>query len=753
MASSASDIRAGGAWYELYGRDSLTPVFERAKAGALKLTQYMKALPVVGGPLDTLAKRLAPVAHLATTVGASVRRAFTNGMTAVNSLAGGLARVGAALGAVGAAGVAAFKPAISAISELGRQGDMAAALGIGAERFTGLAAAFERFGIDAQGTLDVLTDVADWVQDAAQNGGSLADTFALMGLNVQKLVALKPDQQFAAIAEALSRIDPTLAAGLAARLGGDFQKLLPLLRQGSAAVDDLVAKLGTAAADVRAAQEANRAYTEATAELARVWREVGAAIAPALASLARLVADALKPVVEWVRENRALVAVGLAAAGALVAVGAAAATLAVGLAATVTVIGALIAGWKILLGMFLVATQIAQLAALAAGVAAAVYALAEYTETGREVAGQIKGELKPALDQARTAFQAFANAVQKGDFGAAWEVAAAGAELVWAGLVDRLTRLWHRAVAEFHEIFGGIGEAFEALYREVVPVLRRVLADVRQVLVAIRAAFDQRVEEIARAWEQIREPVMKVVEAIKPALAVLAAPFVAAVGLIEAAWDGLDKNILITLTRLAKTVAEVWERIVGAVEGAAKKIAVAVLESVTKVIEPLGKIDVGFSTTKALESITALRKELEKPVDVEARVRAVGQLYKDLETDLRNKQDAARKAREAGNAKEIEATEGRVAEAQKRLDAAMGRANEPRAPGAPDAARMPDLRFSIPNVSVKGTSTTAMLAQQLGYGDQLSKQTDLMRQLVAGEGGLPAAIGRAVAESVMRVGN
>ncbi|VTR93569.1 unnamed protein product [Gemmata massiliana] len=41
MANSAADVRAGGAWYELYGKDKLTPLLEKVKKNAESLGGFM----------------------------------------------------------------------------------------------------------------------------------------------------------------------------------------------------------------------------------------------------------------------------------------------------------------------------------------------------------------------------------------------------------------------------------------------------------------------------------------------------------------------------------------------------------------------------------------------------------------------------------------------------------------------------------------------------------------------------------------
>ncbi len=55
MAGSAGDVRAGGAWYELWGKDRLTPVLEAAKRNAESLGGALKSAGTkAGAGLDTI---------------------------------------------------------------------------------------------------------------------------------------------------------------------------------------------------------------------------------------------------------------------------------------------------------------------------------------------------------------------------------------------------------------------------------------------------------------------------------------------------------------------------------------------------------------------------------------------------------------------------------------------------------------------------------------------------------------------------
>jgi hypothetical protein len=370
-----------------------------------------------------------------------VYRALDRLKSKFNSFAGLTIKAGLALSAGGAAALAPLAPALDELRGLAKQGQIANALGISAESFTGLVGAFQQFNLEAQDASDVLTDVADWIQDAAMNGGELAKTFDLLGVDVQKLNGMSVNKQFMAIADAFQKLDPTLAAGLAARLGGDFQKLLPLLRQGSAGVQDLAGQFAASAEDVARASAANAAYSAAAGALGRVWREVVLAVAPALADVLNGLKNALAPLAAWVKENRAAVVIAVQVAAGIVGVGLALAGL--GLAAKVGAIGlGVLVGVAKLLGATL-ALALSPIALVVAAGGGLGYLLATETETGRAAVRTLGSTFSEMGATFQDAWGGIVAAVKKGDLELAFKIAGTGIRIMWKQLILGLIQVWH----------------------------------------------------------------------------------------------------------------------------------------------------------------------------------------------------------------------------------------------------------------------------------------------------------------------
>lgn len=119
------------------------------------------------------------------------------------------------------------------------------ALGVTVEQFQELQFTFRQFGLDTDDISDALNTLADRAQDAKDGMQSFIDDFGLLGIEVDDLRGKDPQQLFRLFARAVGNIeDPTQrAAGVVRILGDDVgRRLLPLLQQGSAGLDEYADK-------------------------------------------------------------------------------------------------------------------------------------------------------------------------------------------------------------------------------------------------------------------------------------------------------------------------------------------------------------------------------------------------------------------------------------------------------------------------------------------------------------------------------
>lgn len=113
---------------------------------------------------------------------------------------------------------------------------MADALAMTTTRMQELQYAADRQGLEDIG--DILKDVADKIGDAYRNGGGEAmDAIDNLGLSVERLIAMKPDEQLIAIAQGLDSLPTGEQVNVMESLGNDATRLLPLLEDNAAALE------------------------------------------------------------------------------------------------------------------------------------------------------------------------------------------------------------------------------------------------------------------------------------------------------------------------------------------------------------------------------------------------------------------------------------------------------------------------------------------------------------------------------------
>ena len=203
-------------------------------------------------------------------------RQITQGMSSrLASLGGGFEAVGLRIGLIGAgltgAAASVLVPLKSMVTGFAQTGNViqkfAARTGTSAEAISRLTYAAELSGASATELQNQFRRMQDVITTATTNPNMQAG-FARIGLNLQALAGMKPEEQFRTIAEAISRIqDPALKTAAAVDIFGEgANRLLPLLNEGAAGIDRMSAeadKLGlTMSQDAANSAAARRARLE-----------------------------------------------------------------------------------------------------------------------------------------------------------------------------------------------------------------------------------------------------------------------------------------------------------------------------------------------------------------------------------------------------------------------------------------------------------------------------------------------------------
>lgn len=266
----------------------------------------------------------------------AVTEGFQNAMGAaesrLESFAGKAARVGAVMTAAGAAITGTLGFVTNSFVSLGDEmNDMSQRTGIGVEALTELrhAANLSGTSIEAvegavgrmqRGILQAsqasaeqmreLANATDEERAAMEEGEGSAAGYALalqeIGLRVEDIQGLSPEEQFNRIAEALAaQEDATRRSALAQQLfGRSARELLPMLADGAeglrsmrAEAHDLGIAMDQDAADSAAAMD--DATVRLKASLRGLWMEIGSDLVPTLTTAAGWLKDQVVNLREW----------------------------------------------------------------------------------------------------------------------------------------------------------------------------------------------------------------------------------------------------------------------------------------------------------------------------------------------------------------------------------------------------------------------------------------------------------------------
>jgi phage-related minor tail protein len=221
--------------------------------------------------------------------------AFGNVGSAVGGLVKRVGAIGLAIAGVAAAGVASLVPLIqSFVDTTGAIGDAAARTGASRERIQELGFAAQMAGSSSEELNGALQKMNITIANA--KGGSKELQAMFKGLNISfknaNGTAKTTDELFDTVANRISRIkDPSLQAKAAITIFGESAtKLLPLLRGGTAGIDEMskrARELGIVISDsaVQSGEGFGDVLDEITLALKGVGNTIAAAVVPTLSVL------------------------------------------------------------------------------------------------------------------------------------------------------------------------------------------------------------------------------------------------------------------------------------------------------------------------------------------------------------------------------------------------------------------------------------------------------------------------------------
>ncbi|MCC7409961.1 MAG: hypothetical protein IT442_17980 [Phycisphaeraceae bacterium] len=438
----------------------------------------------------------------------------------------GVRNLGLKLAALGAAIVA---PLVASTKVFAKMGDdlakMSARTGFSVETLSELGFAAELSGANVEDLEKSIRRMQATIVDAAQGLSTATDALTVLGLSVEDLAGLSPEQQFKLIADRLAGIeDPTLRAATAMDVfGRSGTMLLPMLAGGAAGIEELqkqARKLGLtiSTADAKAAER----FTDTLSMMWRVLKQgvfvIGSALVPLLSQVAQWVTKVAVVSADWIKRNKQLVvglfklALALVAGGvALVAVGYAITGLAKVMGALAVVVTGVGTALKLLgaaLGLLISPIGL---------VISAVVALGAYllytTDAGAKALSWLAEHFRGLRDDAVASFQGIADALAAGDMALAAKVLWLTLKMEWTRGINLLEKLW----LDFRGFFISTGydawhgllataevvwHALEVGWIETTAFLSRTWT---QFTAWVQQAWQWTGKQLAKAWNWMRE--------------------------------------------------------------------------------------------------------------------------------------------------------------------------------------------------------------------------------------------------------
>lgn len=472
-----SEIKAGKAWVELAAKENLSPGLN---AGLRRMRTFGRVLSSVGTGL----------------IGASA--------AIVAPLAGGLK---------------IFADHGDALAKMSQR------TGLTVESLGQLGHAATQSGASVQDMESGLRFLSKNMTLAVQGNKTAKESFAALGLSIDDLLAMNPEERFLATADALSRVrDPALKSGLAMQVfGRGGTALLPMLADGRKGIEALMTEarelnLVMSNADAQNAVKLSDAWSNLKKSGLRVAEIVGGALAPALLEMIAVVQKAATAVIGWVDNNRELVTTIAAVAAGIGAAGAVLLTLGVAITVTAFALSGLAAAFGLVTGL------IAALFTPVGAVAAALIGLSAWiistSDAGSDALAFLTESFAGLKETAVEAWGGIVAALRAGDFELAGRIAWLGLVAAWQegrsvlmGIFDEIWAFfekgWLAAVASAAAAFAWLwakatGGDADGAVRVIADDLKRDWADVDR---AMADASDARARDLAKARDDLRAAV------------------------------------------------------------------------------------------------------------------------------------------------------------------------------------------------------------------------------------------------------
>jgi hypothetical protein len=393
--------------------------------------------------------------------------------------------------------------------------------GVAVESLSELKYAAQQTGTDLEGLETGLRKMSKFVVAAAEGTDTAVQSLDHLGLTVDQLNGMKPEERFALIGDRLSKIaDPTIRAATAMEVfGKSGTSLLPMLEGGSAGLEKWRQRardlgLTTSGESAKAAVLFKQALNDLEATLGKVGTTVGQAVIPILKRKVELITGIVVKGIAWAKANKDIIATVFRVASAVGIAGIAL----VGLGTAVSVVGR--AMFPLAAMVSAVGSALAFILSPLGLITAALVGLGAYfaytTDAGAAATTYLAGAFATLAADVGTAIGGITDAIKAGDWVLAAEIAWTTLKIVWQRGVNELAKVWNAFGPSMLKFFSDTWTGVLALSEMVWDALR-------QGWIAFTTFFTKAWAEAVNAVKQLTlEITPTVISAVTPTGSLLA---------------------------------------------------------------------------------------------------------------------------------------------------------------------------------------------------------------------------------------
>ncbi|MBX3447939.1 MAG: phage tail tape measure protein [Planctomycetaceae bacterium] len=430
----------------------------------------------------------------------------------LQSFGSGIMGIGATVTAAGASVVGGLAGAVTYFAGVGDALDkMSLRTGMSVGALSELGFAAEQSGASMEEVENAAKRMQKNLGGIGPESVKTKEALAEMGLSLEAIQSMSPDEQFQTIAESIGDIeDPSKrAASAMAVFGEGGRKLLPMMKDIRALrAEAKELGLSPSPESVKAAASITDAINRVRRVIGATIYEIGAAVAP----MAQQALDSFLVIVKGVRkfiaENHALIvtvakiAIGVAAVGtAITAIGAVFVGAGAAIGGLLTVMSAVGAAFGFVASV--VGAILSPMGLLVAAVGAGAYAWVRFTASGKAFAEFVSSTFGGILTTVRDTVGGIVAAVQSGDLALAGQIAMTGLRLVMTQGLEAIHAMFGETLGAIASklLSGDISGAFATLGSTLLDSWAQITAGLVQLFTgaadAVMAKWQQTVNAIS----------------------------------------------------------------------------------------------------------------------------------------------------------------------------------------------------------------------------------------------------------------